>query len=137
MALTVVDQYNENNGEQGGKALLQWYEATCSSERSESDSEGDCTLKTKRKKDITQKPLILVIVTPLMARAHSKIQQASEIAFCDSTASLDRFNTSMFIISTATAMSGVPLGVLLTSDERDATVFMAFQLLKEVLPPNG
>lgn len=70
---------NHNTGEQGGKALLQWYEATCKSERSESDCKSDCTLKTKwEKREISQKPLILVIATPLMARAHCKIQQASE-----------------------------------------------------------
>ena len=128
----LVDQYNENNGDKGGKTLLQWYETTIE----KSDSEGECTQKAKRKKrDISQKPLILAIVTPLMARAHSHIQQASEIAFCDSTASLDRFNTSIFIISTATAMSGIPLAVLFTSDEREDTVYKAFELLKEVLPP--
>ena len=112
--------------------MLQWCETTIE----KSDSEGECTQKAKRKKrDISQKPLILAIVTPLMARAHGRIQQASEIAFCDSTASLDRFNTSIFIISTATAMSGIPLAVLFTSDEREDTVYKAFELLKEVLPP--
>ena len=127
----LVDQYNENNGDKGGKALLQRCETTIE----KSDSEGECTQKAKRKKRDIQTPLILAIVTPLMARAHGHIQQASEIAFCDSTASLDRFNTSIFIISTATAMSGIPLAVLFTSDEREDTAYKAFELLKEVLPP--
>ena len=127
-----VDEYNSKNGKQGGKALLQWYETTAKI----SDSEDENTPKPKkRKREISQKPLILALITPLMARAHCQIQQAGEIAFCDSTASLDRFNTSIFIISTATAMSGIPLAVLLTSDEREDTVYNAFELLKEVLPP--
>lgn len=87
-----------------------------------------------KKKDLSQKPLLLVIVTPPMAHAHSQIQQVSEMVFCDSTAFLDRFYTSIFVILTATAMSGVPLAVLLTSDEREDTVFKAFQLLKKVVP---
>ena len=131
----MVDQYNENTGLQGGKALLQWYE---NSDRSDSDCEADFTEKTKRiKREISHKPLILVIVTPLMARTHAHIQQASEIAFCDSTASLDRFNTSVFMISTAIPVSGVPLAVFLTSDEREQTIYKAFELLKEVLPHNA
>ena len=52
----LVDQYNENNGDKGGKALLQWCETTIE----KSDSEGECTQKAKRKKRaISQKPLIL------------------------------------------------------------------------------
>ena len=136
---TAVDQYNQINEEYGGKALLQWYEATCSENSgADTDSEADCGQKPRRKKKcISEKPLILAIETPLMARAHAQIQQASEIVFCDSTASLDRFNTSVFIISTAAAMTGVPLAVILTSDEREDTVLKAFQLLKNVLPPNA
>ena len=61
-------------GCRGGKALLQWYE---NSDRSDSDCEADFTEKTKRiKREISHKPLILIIVTPLMARAHAHIQQA-------------------------------------------------------------
>ena len=35
--------------------------------------------KQSELREISHKPLILVIVTPLMARAHAHIQQASEI----------------------------------------------------------
>ena len=66
----------------------------------------------KRNKKYHKKPMILAIVTPLMARAHQHIQQASEIVFCDSTASLDRFNTSVFIISTSITAFGVPLAIV-------------------------
>ena len=69
-----------------------------------------------------------------MARAHTLVQQASEVAFCDSTASLDRFNTSVFIVSTTSTASGVPLAVALTSDEKEDTVYKAFETMKEVMP---
>ena len=68
-----------------------------------------------------------------MARAHQEIQQASEIVFCDSTASLDRFNTSIFILSTASTASGIPLAII--SDEREHTIQRAVEMVKEILPP--
>ena len=99
------------------------------------DSGSECIPKKKKKREISNKPLILVLLTPLMARAHQEIQQASEIVFCDSTASLDRFNTSIFILSTASTASGVPLAIMLTSDEREHTIHRAFEMVKEILPP--
>ena len=109
----------------GGRAMLQWYETTGNNDNNEDDSDPEHPPKKKRKKCIhlSPKPLILVVITPLMAWAHSQIQQASEIVFCDSTASLDRFNTSLFIISTATAISGIPLGIIMTSDEQESTIY--------------
>ena len=89
--------------------------------------------QTKRRKK-RKLPMILVLVTPLMACAHQEIQQASEIVFCDSTASLDRFNTSIFMLSTASTASGIPLVIELTSDEREQTIYNASEMLKEVLP---
>lgn len=40
----------------------------------------------------------------------------------------------MFILSTASSVSGVPLAVVLTSDEREQTMHKAFELVKEILP---
>ena len=98
----------------GGKALLQWYETD---DDKDTDIESECVPKKKKKKEVSNKPLILVLLAPLMARAHQEIQQASEIVFCDSTATLDRFNTSIFILFTASTVSGIPLAIMLTSDE--------------------
>ena len=130
---SVVDQYNEDKRMKGGRAMLQWYEITGNNDNNEDDSDTEHPPKKKRKKCIhlSYKPLILVVITPLMAWAHSQIQQASVIVFCDSTASLDRFNTSLFIISTATAIFGVPLGINMTSDEQESTIYQAFQPFKK------
>lgn len=106
-----VDQYNEKHASMGGKALLQWYEAD---DDKDTDIESECVPKKKKKKELSNKPLLLVLLTPLMARAHQEIQQASEIVFCNSTASLD---TSIFILSTASTASGISLAIMLTSDE--------------------
>ena len=80
----------------GGKAFLQRYiSANCNDNAAE-------------------QPLVLAIVTPLMARTHAHIPQAKDIAFVDSTASLDRFSSPMFIMSTASSAGGIPLGVVIT-----------------------
>ena len=99
----IVDQYTEQNASQGGKALLQWCERS-DDEGDDSDTER-CIPRKKRKMEPSSTPLILAICTPLMARAHMLVQQASEVVFCDSTLSLDRFNTSVFIVWCSTYCS--------------------------------
>ena len=58
-----------------------------------------------------------------MAHVHETVCQAGEIIFCDCTSSLDCFNTALSVLSTAHCASGMPLGVLLSSDEREETLF--------------
>ena len=72
-----------------------------------------------------------------MSRAHKQVCQAGEIVFCDATSSLDRFNTSLFILSTTHSCSGVPLAVVMTSDECEQTVTQAMETVKQVLPPDA
>lgn len=72
-----------------------------------------------------------------MARAHEYICQAGELIFCDSSSSMDRFNTSVFILSTHSVSSGIPLGVILTSDESEETLLNGLQLLQSILPKNS
>lgn len=69
-----------------------------------------------------------------MSRANESIQQAEEIVFRDSTSTLDRLNTSMFIMSTSTPTSGIPLGVIITSDEQQTTIKSGLEMLAEILP---
>ena len=61
-----------------------------------------------------------------------RIQQAGEMVFCDATASLDRLNTPLFIISAATASGALPLAVVMTSGEDVSTMKQAFGILKTV-----
>lgn len=72
-------------------------------------------------KKLAETPFIMAIVTPLMARAHKLVRQAGELVFCDATASLDRLNTPVYIISTATAAGAIPLAVVMASGEETAT----------------
>ena len=130
-----MDEYNRKNKAHGGKAFLQWYETPLSEMDNEHEEKEPPTKQKKR--EPSEKPLVLAICTPLMARTHRNVIQAGEIAFCDSSSSMDRFNTSVFILSTTTAYSGLPLAVVMTSDETEVTVSWAMQKVKEVIPSDA
>ena len=118
----LVKSYNANYGSDGGGAFLQKYQ-----------KKGPEDMK-KMAFDNPDTPLILAICTPLMARAHTLLQQSSELVFCDSTASLDRYNCPTFIMSTSSSAGGIPLGVVITSGEAETTLTEAFSYLKTVMP---
>lgn len=118
-----VVAYNKEYNETGGHALLQRYD------RGHSENVWE-----KNAKICTEQPLVLAICTPLMSRAHNLLRQSGELVYCDSTASLDRFNCPTFIISTSSSAGGIPLGIVITSGESEAVLTEAFSLLKKVLP---
>jgi len=69
-----------------------------------------------------------------MSRVHQFIQQAGEMVFCDSSSTLDGFNTSLFVLPTSHACGGLPLGAFITSDEQEETIVQGLQLIQNVLP---
>ena len=81
-----------------------------------------------------EKPMIVTVCTPLMSRVHEHIQQAGEMVFCDATSTLDRFNTSLFVLSTSHPAGGLPLGVMITSDEQEETIVQGLSQLLNVFP---
>ena len=119
----MVKAYNSNYGNEGGSAFLQQYERNIVGDRGKLSN--DCDNDT---------PLILAICTPLMTRAHTLLRQSGELVFCDSTASLDRYNCPTFIMSTSSSAGGIPLGVVITSGEAETTLTEAFSYLKTVMP---
>ena len=129
-----VDEYNEKFNSIGGKALLQKYERW-SVDSSDNDSDDSASPPTTKKRKVDSgKPLILVACTPLMARAHEMILQSGEMMFCDSTSCLEKYNCSLFILSTRSPAGGVPLAVAITSDEKQDTIKRAMEMVKMVLP---
>ena len=50
---------------------------------------------------------------------------------------MDRFNTSLFMLSTTHACSGIPLAVVMVSDESEPTVIQAIKMVKKVLPSDA
>ena len=126
-----MDKYNRDNLEAEGKPILQWYEAPGIED---SNSGADLPPTKRKRREVSNKPLILAICTPLMARVHKQVCQSVEIVFCDATSSLDRYNTALFILSTTHVCSGVPLAAVMVSDESEQTVTKAMEMVKQVLP---
>ena len=64
------------------------------------------------------------------------MQQSRDIAFVDAT-SFDRQNNSIFLLSTVMPAGAVPLGVIVTSDEREETIITGLKYLSSILPNNA
>ena len=120
---TLIKAYNEEHGEEGGRAFIQRYEKQ--------------SVQTTPEKTTSDQPLVLAICTPLMARAHRLVRQAGELVYCDSTSSLDRYNCPTFVMSTCTSAGGIPLGVVITSGESEDVITEAMTFLKTVLLTNA
>ncbi|CAG8611997.1 23161_t:CDS:2, partial [Gigaspora margarita] len=80
------------------------------------------------------KAFILCIVTNLMIHVHEKIQQSGKICYVDALASFEPLNTSITLLYTSCISEALPLGLLVTSDELEATLKRGLNLLKTLLP---
>ncbi len=119
----------------GGRALLQWYKDLAV----ETDGELETTPpqpKKRKKREVTKKPLILAICTPLMARAHTELCQAGEITFCDASSSMDRFNTIRIHPVYNASLFWCAIAVAMVSDETEQTMIQAMEMIK-VLPTDA
>ncbi|XP_050065244.1 uncharacterized protein LOC126554199 [Aphis gossypii] len=75
-------------------------------------------------------PFALVIVTPLMQRAHS-LKSSSNVVFVDSTSACDADNYSITFMLTPCAAGAVPLAIIITKGQTYSAYNTGFQLLKE------
>ena len=106
-----VKDYNKRHSMEGGGCFIQRYEnATC-----------------------TEKPLILAVVTPLMARVHA-LPQAGEMVFLDASASIDRHNNPVYFLCTHHPAGALPLCVWVTSDNSQRTVESCLKKAKDLFP---
>ena len=80
--------------------------------------------------------LTLSICTPLMSRVHTT-RQASEMAFMDSSGSLDRQHTPVFFMCTHHPSGASPLAVWVTSSQSQSTLEHCLTKVKLVLPKDA
>ena len=111
---TLVQEYNKKHAEVGGKCFLQRYK-----------NDGGY-----------EQHLVLSICTPLMSRVH-KTRQASEMAFMDSSGSLDRHNNPVFFMCTHHPCGALPLAVWVTSSQSEASLESCLESLKSILPSHA
>jgi hypothetical protein len=83
---------------------------------------------------IKEDPLSVVIITPIMRRAHQQ-QFAEEIVFIDSSGSCDQTCSVLTFIFGATKVGGVPLACVLHTAQTEEDYRSAFSAVKEALGP--
>lgn len=79
-------------------------------------------------------PLKIALVTPLMNRVHKEVQQSGELVFVDVTSNTEEHNLRVFVMCTHSVFEALPLGILITSDERERTLKQGFEMLRSCLP---
>ena len=60
--------------------------------------------------------------------------QAGELVFIDSTSNLEGHNLRFFLLCTHSVAGALPLGVMVTSDEKQSTIAKAVNMLCGILP---
>eukprot|EP00057_Strongylocentrotus_purpuratus_P026365 XP_011680839.1 PREDICTED: uncharacterized protein LOC753067 [Strongylocentrotus purpuratus] len=78
--------------------------------------------------------LIIGICTPLMQRVHTLMTHSSKLVFIDSTGNVDRHGSRVFLLLTHSSSGGLPLGVIITSNEQERTIVEGLQLLQTICP---
>ena len=81
----------------------------------------------------TDEARIIAICTPMMKRVHRMIKHSGELVFVDAGGNMDRQNTRVFLLLTHSAAGGLPLGVLLVSNEQCDTITAALRLYMSLL----
>ena len=130
-----IKEYNLRHRDEGGCIMLKRYSAEHIEPLTDDEEPAlprEKKLKLQKRK--IEESLTVAICTPLMARIHQGIPQAGELMYVDSTASIDRYNLSMFLLSTGHVGGGLPLGVMICSDESTSTVQECLLQYKAIIP---
>ena len=77
---------------------------------------------------------VVAICSPVMKRIHTQWPYSSEMAFIDSSGTMDRHNCRVFLLLTHSPVGGLPLGVMITTSESESTIKYGLELLKSVYP---
>ena len=108
-----MNNYNNNHSKDGGKCYLQMF-----------------------KNVVDDDPLILDVVTPLMARVHS-LPQAGEMVFIDASMSLDRRNNPVYFLCTHQPLGALHRCVWVTSDSSQQTISSCLDKAKQLFPASA
>ena len=76
----------------------------------------------------------VAICSPVMARAHQKLSQTSELVMVDAAGGMDRQRHRVYFFVTPTAAGGIPVGVIVSSSEQQEVFDAAVSCLKSCLP---
>lgn len=80
-----------------------------------------------------ENPFGIIIITPIMKRAH-QLNFAKEIIFVDSTSACDPLNHAITFIMCPSAAGAIPLAIIVTKGQTYESYCQGFSLLKEAVP---
>lgn len=87
--------------------------------------------------DMIDGDTVVAICTPLMARAHQLIHESGELVFIDSSGNMDRHCNRVFLLMTHSNAGGIPLGIGITTSERQDCITAMLEMFKTVCPTTG
>ena len=76
----------------------------------------------------------VTVCDPFSQRCHEMLPASGDIVFLDSTSSLDRQDSRFFRFLTCSPCGGLPLGYIITSNEREELLTTAFTKFRDSLP---
>ena len=83
--------------------------------------------------DVDGSDVIIALCTPLMKRVHRYVKHSAELVFMDAADNMDRHNMRVFLLMIYSVAGGLPLGVIITTNEQTATIIRALQLYNTLL----
>lgn len=85
---------------------------------------------------VNEEPLVIVILTPIMIRAHER-EFTSEMVFIDSSGSCDQMNSCVTFVFAAHKTGSIPLACIIHTEQSEANYTMIFSLLQKNLGHEG
>ncbi|XP_066958964.1 uncharacterized protein [Macrobrachium rosenbergii] len=93
----------------------------------------DANPLSKIKYEHTGERFTLVLITDFMSTVHREFREAGEVIFVDTTSHFDQLNTAVTPLLCAGPAGALPLGVIFTSSQDEASYTAGFDMLKQML----
>ncbi|GAB6023254.1 hypothetical protein CHUAL_014212 [Chamberlinius hualienensis] len=81
---------------------------------------------------VNEKDVIVAICSPLMKRCHS-LSTAAEVVYVDSSGNTEKFNCKVYVLLINSCTGGLPIGVIISTSEKETVLASALQLYLELL----
>ncbi|XP_033647307.1 uncharacterized protein LOC117306861 [Asterias rubens] len=78
--------------------------------------------------------VVISICTPLIKRVHTHLDLCGQVLFIDSSYNKEETKCYLFVLLAHSTAGGLPLGVIITSSEKESTLTAGLELLKTQLP---
>lgn len=88
--------------------------------------------------EVTQdNQVVIALCSPFMRRVHRVVKHSAEMVFCDASGNMDRSHCRVFLLLTHSCIGGLPLGVLITTNEGQDTIQAGLKLLVKMVGSDG